>query len=202
MVDRQQKPMNPVRFLEGHAHADSGNEMFDLHELTGIELVHVSFPRGHLPRLDEHLEKTIGLSWPDPGRFSATGTASADPGGAPLLLMWLAPDQCMLLAPQQDSRLARFIDSLDGIGYATDQTDNWVALRLSGDLAVPGLERICPLDLHLTAMPTGTAARTVMEHLAVIILRESADGFLLLSPSSSARSFHHAVETSMTNAGA
>ncbi len=202
MVERQQKPMNPVRFLNGDAHADSGSEMFGLHELAGIELVHVSVPRGQLPRLNEHLEETTGLSWPEPGRFSASETASTGPGGTPLLLMWLAPDQCMLLALQRDSRIARFIGSLDGIGYATDQTDNWVALRLSGDLAVPGLERICPLDLHEAAMPIGAAARTVMEHLAVIILRESADGFLLLSPSSSARSFHHAVTTSLTNAGA
>ncbi len=202
MVDRQQKPMSPVRFLDGYEHVHPGSDKFDLHELTGIELVHVSVPCRHLPRLNEHLEETIDLSWPDPGRFSASETASTDPGGTPLMLMWLAPDQCMLLAPRQDSRLTRFIGSLDGTGYATDQTDNWVALRLSGDLAVPGLERICPLDLHESAMPIGTAARTVMEHLAVIILRESADGFLLLSPSSSARSFHHAVTTSMTNAGA
>ena len=201
MVDRQQKPMNPVHFLDGHEHADPGSETFDLHELTGIELVHISVPRGQLPRLNEHLEETIGLFWPEPGRFSAPETATADPGGTPVMLMWLAPDQCMLLAPRRDSRLARFIGSLDGTGYATDQTDNWVALRLSGDLAVPGLERICPLDLHEAAMPIGAAARTVMEHLAVIILRDSADGFLLLSPSSSARSFHHAVTTSMTNAG-
>ena len=202
MVDRQQKPMNPVRFLDGYAHADSGGDMLDLHELTEIELVHVAVPRGHLSRLNEHLEETIGLSWPEPGRFSATETAASDPGGPQPLIMWLAPDQCMMMAPQRHSHLARFIDSLDGIGYATDQTDNWVAFRLSGIPAVPGLERICPLDLHESAMPTGTAARTVMEHLAVIILRVSADGFLLLSPSSSARSFHHAVATSMTYGGA
>ena len=194
--------MKPVHFLDGYAHAASGIEAFDMHELSEIELVHVSVPRGQLPRLTTILEKTTGLPRPGPGRFSATTPATTDPGGAPSLFMWLAPDQFMMLAPARDARLERFVDALDDVGYATDQTDNWVALRLFGDQAVPGLERICPLDLHESAMPVGSAARTVMEHLAAIILRETADGFLLLSPSSSARSFQHAVVTSMINARA
>ena len=194
--------MKPVRFLDGHAHAAPGIEPFDVHELSEIELVHVSVPRARLPRLNEILEKTTGLTRPEPGRFSATTETSTDPGDSPPLIMWLAPDQFMILAPARDARLERFVDALDDIGYATDQTDNWVALRLSGDQVVSGLERICPLDLHESAMPVGSAARTVMEHLATIILRETADGFLLLSPSSSARSFQHAVVTSMINARA
>ncbi len=192
--------MKPIHFLAGHARPDPDSEMFDLYELEGIELVHISVPRARQPQTSTRLKDTTGLTWPEPGKFTATGATTTDPGGIPSLIMWLAPDQCMILAPELDSRLARFVDSLDRIGYATGQTDNWVVLRLSGDLAVPGLERICPLDLHESAMPVGSAARTVMEHLAVIILREAGDRFLLFSPSSSAHSFHHAVATSVTNA--
>ena len=43
------------------------------------------------------------------------------------------------------------------------------------------------------------AARTVMEHLGVLILRTGEDDYLLLSASSSAKSFLHAVEVSLTN---
>jgi sarcosine oxidase subunit gamma len=38
-----------------------------------------------------------------------------------------------------------------------------------------------------------------MEHLGVLILRSGDDEYLLLSASSSARSFLHAVETSLRN---
>ena len=189
--------MKPAHFLDGYAHAASGIEAFDLHELTHVELVHVSVPRDRLPQLTTILENTTGLPRPGPGRFSATTATATDPGDAPSLIMWLAPDQFMMLAPARNARLERFVDALDDVCYATDQTDNWVVLRLTGDQAVSGLERICPLDLHESAMPVGSAARTVMEHLAAIILRETANGFLLLSPSSSARSFQHAVVTSM-----
>ena len=59
------------------------------------------------------------------------------------------------------------------------------------------LERLCPLDLHESAFPVGAAQRTVMEHMGAVILREGTDEFLLLSASSSAASFLHAVKTSI-----
>jgi sarcosine oxidase subunit gamma len=43
------------------------------------------------------------------------------------------------------------------------------------------------------------AQRTVMEHLGVLILRTGDDAFMLLSASSSAKSFLHALETSVAN---
>jgi sarcosine oxidase subunit gamma len=61
------------------------------------------------------------------------------------------------------------------------------------------LERICPIDLHPQAFAVGAVARTLMDHLNVIILREGGDTFLLMSARSSARSFWHAVETSIRN---
>ena len=47
------------------------------------------------------------------------------------------------------------------------------------------------------AFGDGRVARTVMEHLGVIIHRESDGTYLLMSASSSAESFLHAVETSI-----
>ena len=88
---------------------------------------------------------------------------------------------------------------LNGAAYTTDQTDVWVALGLSGAARGAALERICPIDLHPDAFAVDDAARTVMEHLGVLILRTDADEYLLLSASSSARSFLHAVETSLRN---
>ncbi|MGK7654765.1 sarcosine oxidase subunit gamma [Roseovarius sp. B08] len=88
---------------------------------------------------------------------------------------------------------------LKGAAYTTDQTDVWTGLVLDGPLARTALERICPIDLHPDAFVEGAAARTVMEHLGVLILRTGPDAYLLLSASSSAGSFLHAVETSLVN---
>jgi len=92
-----------------------------------------------------------------------------------------------------------FAEQLGGAAYTTDQTDVWVALGLSGPKARRALERICMLDLHPNAFAVDDAARTVMEHLGVLILRTGADDYLLLSASSSAGSFLHALETSLRN---
>ncbi len=83
--------------------------------------------------------------------------------------------------------------------YVTDQTDVWTGLEISGPNARTALERICPLDLHPAAFAVDDAYRTVMEHLGVLIIRTGEDAYLLLSASSSANSFLHAVETSITN---
>ena len=81
----------------------------------------------------------------------------------------------------------------------TLQSDNWVGVRISGTRSRDALERICPLDLHPDVFGIDQVARTVMEHLGVIILREDKDSFLMLSASSSAKSFLHAIETSIHN---
>ena len=57
------------------------------------------------------------------------------------------------------------------------------------------LERLCPLDL--ARVPTRGSGRTVMEHMGALVVRTSEDGFLLMSASSTAGSFLHALETSL-----
>ena len=57
----------------------------------------------------------------------------------------------------------------------TDQSDAWVILALTGPLVYRTLERICPIDCSSPAMPIGTTARTIIEHLGTIILRRPDD---------------------------
>ena len=117
-------------------------------------------------------------------------------------LIWTAPDQMLLVfAHSTPDAVAAVAARTGDTAYLTDQTDNWCALSLEGPLARMALERICPLDLHNDSFAVDSAARTVMEHLGVLIVRTGADAFLLLSASSSAGSFLHAVETSLNNVG-
>jgi len=83
----------------------------------------------------------------------------------------------------------------------TDQSDSWAVMELCGLEARQTLERICPIDCSAGAMPVGTTARTMMEHLGVIITRRpnTDDGepcFWLFSARSSATSFLHAITAS------
>ena len=80
----------------------------------------------------------------------------------------------------------------------TDQSDAWVILALTGPLIHTTLERICPIDCSLPAMPIGTTARTMIEHLGTIISRRPDDAnghpcFWLMSARSSAASFLHVI---------
>ena len=83
----------------------------------------------------------------------------------------------------------------------TDQSDAWVILALTGPLVYRTLERICPIDCSSPAMPIGTTARTIIEHLGTIILRRPDDGngkpcFWLMTARSSAASFLHVITAS------
>ena len=116
-------------------------------------------------------------------------------------VLGMQPDQVFILfeSPDPDQAVLTVAGALGSAAYVTDQSDSWAMLRMSGTGVRVALERICPLDLDDQAFPEGRVARTAMEHLSVIILRDGADSFLLMSPRSSARSFRHAVELSVEN---
>ena len=80
--------------------------------------------------------------------------------------------------------------------YITDQTDAWVILEISGESSREALERICQVDLDKNVFQLDGMARTTMEHMSAIIIRKADDTFYLMSASSSAKSFLHAVELS------
>jgi len=94
-----------------------------------------------------------------------------------------------------DSDLSMLAQELATTAAVTDQSDSWVVLEVSGERSHDVLERICPIDLHDSQFPDGAVARTMMEHLSVIVVR-SSNRFVLLSPRSSADSFRHALTQS------
>jgi len=112
----------------------------------------------------------------------------------------LAPDQAFILFTWAGPDAERYLaERLGDAVYLTDQTDTWCSLEVEGIDSRAALERICPVDLHPLAFAEGDAARTVMEHMGVLVLRTGPDRFLLLSAGSSAGSFLHAVRRSAEN---
>lgn len=157
----------------------------DVHlaEVTGLALVSVAVPLGGDA---DQIATKLGVAAPAPGQFTSAGDQQ---------LIWMSPDQMMLAFPS-DAPLAepQIQAKLAGAAYTTNQTDAWAVLSLSGVGVDRALERICPLDL--AGLKPGSAARTVMEHMGVVILR-SEDATVLMSAASSGLSFLHAVEKSV-----
>ena len=162
-----------------------------LAEETGLALVSAAVPQGGDAAFATALADGFAASRP------ATGdSAVGERYGARVLGM--QPDQMFILfePPDPDRPAETVAAALGAAACVTDQSDSWAMLRIAGAGVRSALERICPLDLDDAAFPEGKVARTAMEHLSVIILRDGADSFLLMSPRSSARSFLHAVELS------
>lgn len=178
----------PEPFLGGYSGNFGANR---LKEVTDLSIVSIACPQGGRKALESAISKAWNVQLPAPGR-----TESAGEDGP--VLMFIAPDQYFALLPAGgDPPLDRVHSALGDAAYCTDQSDNWVALRLSGPLASAALERICPVDIDPSAFPPGSATRTVLEHVGSMVCREEEGRFLLLAPSSFAGSFLHAVETSI-----
>lgn len=162
-------------------------------ELPDLNSVVLAKPVGGEQPLAEVVQKKWGIALPEPNQ-----SILSDDGR--FRLLWMAPDQVLLMftGPEMEPE-AMIKENLDADIYVTDQTHNLVVLNLSGVDAVAALERICPLDLDHNVFKPGQIKRTVMEHLGVHILRNNLTSFTLISASSSAQSFLHAVVTSVQN---
>ena len=156
-------------------------------------LVSIALPLGGEAKALRAINTAYGVDLPEVGL-----SAESKDGKARLLRM--AQDQAFVMFTHDQPDAAAIVAKrIKTAVYVTDQTDVWTALHLSGASSRHALERICPIDLHATVFAEGNVARTVMEHLGVVVVRDAQDSFVLLSASSSAGSFLHAVETSIRN---
>jgi len=158
-----------------------------------LAIVSLALPLGEEDAAERAIETGFGADLPGIGK-----SLTCEAGRTRLLRLGIDSAFVLFEHPAPDA-LGIVAAKLGDAAYLTDQTDVWCALGVSGPDCRAALERICPVDLHDDAFAVGDAARTVMEHLGVIVIRTGKDAFLLLSASSSARSFLHAVETSAAN---
>jgi len=162
-----------------------------IRERADIALVSLATPLGGDAAVAAALRAAWGLEKPTPVMSSHAGEMRALRSGADQILLAFAhatPDANAVVQA-----------AIKGAGYSTDQTDAWVILELDGPDTLSALARLCPLDLNPAAFPPGAAARTVMEHMGAFVLHLEDGRYWLMSASSSASSFLHAVETSYRN---
>lgn len=187
MADTILKPKTP---LNGYCEPFSETKLV---EVTDMALVAIAIPRNGAVALQTAIRAAYGCALPKVGSSVVSSDGS-------MRLLGMQQDQVFaFFAYSGDTAVAEIRNKLDDAGYYVDQSDSWAMLRLSGTAALAALERVCPLDLNIGVFPIGTVARTVMEHMGVIILREGTDAFLLMGARSSAANFCHAVEQSIRN---
>lgn len=134
-------------------------------ELVGLESVTEVLPiRG--ADVSAALRAEVGVGFPAPGRSEAAGNVR---------VIWSGRDAALVLGARVEVEGA----------VCVDQSDGWAALLLGG--AVRGvLVRLCPLDLRDRAFPEGSAARSLLKHVPVLLMRVSEGEWLLLAPRSMA----------------
>lgn len=162
-------------------------EGLQLMELPDVRLISIAANESQQAKASQSF---CNLQWPAVGQSSQNGKVYA---------LGLQAEQIFLMTLEHtDAQMRELFTDISTAAYLTEQSDSWVAVAVSGPQRYAALERTCPLDLKESAFVDGAVARTAMEYLSVIILRDS-DRFILLSPRSSAHSFWHMLMTSANN---
>jgi sarcosine oxidase subunit gamma len=122
--------------------------------------------------------KSLNLAFPAPNTMAGNGPR----------IVWTGRGQAFLIGAEPPQ-------GLDGAAALVDQSDGWAGLRLEGPAAADVLARLVPLDLR--AMAVGTAARSLLAHMALVLMRPEAEVFEMLVFRSMARTAVHEIDTAM-----
>ena len=121
------------------------------------------------------IESLLGITLPEGPQEKVNNEPTA---------YWLGPNDWLLVnpAPDIDSVSSALRDSAgDATAVATDMTDAWSIIDISGEDAVARLAQGCSVDLHDEVFSSGSYALTRLQHLSVIIHRlDDAPRFRIL----------------------
>ena len=135
-----------------------------LHEGAMIPIWSIAPYRGQEKTVAAHLQKTMGLGFPPAGALLSKGAVS---------IAWSGYDQAFLMGGAPDAGLSAH-------AALSDQSDAWARLILSGPLARAVLARLVPIDLSAAAFPVGAAARSMLDHINLLILHADEGVFTLM----------------------
>lgn len=116
---------------------------------------------------------------------AALGIPDADAAGRTTgsdaaTLLWLGPDERLLIAWQEDTAaLGRRLEAaLAGLPHSlVDVSQRQVGLRLAAPFAADLLNCGCPLDLDPARFPVGNATRTLYNKTDIVLWRRGVDDF-------------------------
>ena len=82
----------------------------------------------------------------------------------------------------------------------TDQSDAWCCVELAGAGVDDALSRVTPIDTR--AMKRGHTARTLVQHVSVVLTRTGKDRFEVMALRSMATTLVHDLERAMSGVAA
>ena len=163
-----------------------------LTEETGLAIIAVTIRNDASRGFKTAFKKLFGEACPDAKTCLNAGKTMIVPS---------AIDQFFIIEKADPRALEeRLIKAFDKHATMTDQTDGWGVLTLAGPKTITTMERVSQVDMDLSVFPVGAVARTVLEHVGGIVVRQKAKRgeehrFMLLSQRSSAASFLHSITT-------
>ncbi len=161
-----------------------------LTEVTGMAIMSVTIRTDGARGFKTAFKKMFGAVYPSARESLMAGKTMIVPS---------AIDQVFIIEKTDPKKLEeKLINGLGTHATITDQTDGWGILTLAGPKAITTMERVSQVDMDLSVFPVGAVARTVLEHVGAIVMREKATRgedhrFMLLSQRSSAASFLHSI---------
>lgn len=116
------------------------------------------------PEFLSAVQSQLGLALPlAPNSFAADDMHA---------VFWLGPDEWLIHCPAEDRHqlLDRLSESLKEIhSAATDVSDYYLVIRVSGEKTRELLSKGTPFDVHPAVCKAGTCAQTVFGHAAVLL---------------------------------
>ncbi|MEL7176530.1 MAG: sarcosine oxidase subunit gamma [Pseudomonadota bacterium] len=152
--------------------------------LTEVEtgpITSISPLKGQKKAVSDALKAACGTAFPAPNRTTAKDTAR---------LIWSGRGQALMLgeAPQ-----------IKGAAV-TDQSDAWCCVELAGAGVDDVLSCVTPVDTR--AMKRGHTARTLVQHVSVVLTRTGKDRFEVMAMRSMATTLVHDLERAMSGVAA
>ena len=153
-------------------------------KLTEVEpdaITSVAPFKGKTRAVSDALKASVSAGFPRPNRRAGR-------------VVWSGRGQAMVLGPRPVG--------LDGLAALTDQSDAWAVVRLEGATAEEVLARLVPLDLSPETFKQGHAARTLLQHMTVILTRTGANSFEIMAFRSMGRTLVHDLDQAMRSVAA
>ncbi|MEL7212732.1 MAG: sarcosine oxidase subunit gamma [Pseudomonadota bacterium] len=152
-----------------------------LSEVETGPITSVSPLRGQEKLVSDALKAAYGTAFPAPNRTAAKGDAR---------LIWSGRGQALMLG---------VVPQVEGAAL-TDQSDAWCCVEIAGSGVEHALARVTPIDT--CAMKRGHIARTLVQHVSVVLTRTGTDRFEVMAMRSMAKTLVHDLERAMTGVAA
>ena len=152
-----------IRPLEHRSLSANG---IDIRPASGATRLSLRAPSASLAALS----KALGVKLPVAPKTSATAGARH--------ALWLGPDEWLLI-DEAEGDLAGACRGVKALHSAVDVSHRNAAILVFGARAEDVLAAGCPQDLSLAGFPVGSASRTVLGKVEIVLFRSAPDAFRL-----------------------